>query len=194
MSQEFEYLHRKSRCKLLIGGDDFSNDVITLGTCFSMFVYICASFCFTLIVGNLTAQSTGSHRGIGSGIQIPETQLQAILHFHTLSPEQAGELARRLCRISQFLSCSAATLQFLPFPCHLFSLVVPTPPSILSVKVISLVVHFSLSFHYLLINVQLLIFSAMYFQQLRDEVSALAVVINLLVFCLNPGCSSRACG
>ena len=31
---------KKSRCRLLIGGDDISNDVITLGTCFSMFVYI----------------------------------------------------------------------------------------------------------------------------------------------------------
>ena len=39
-SLEFEYLHRKSRCKMLIGRDDVSNDVITLGTCFSMFVYI----------------------------------------------------------------------------------------------------------------------------------------------------------
>ena len=36
-SLEFEYLHRKSPCEMLIGGDD-SNDVITLGTCFSMFV------------------------------------------------------------------------------------------------------------------------------------------------------------
>ena len=36
----------------------------------------------------LTAQSTGSHRGIVGGIQIPETLLQA--------PERPGELARRL--------------------------------------------------------------------------------------------------
>ena len=57
-----------------IGGDDISNDAITLGTCFSMFVYICASFRFALIGGNLLiAQSTGRHRGIGGGIQIPET-------------------------------------------------------------------------------------------------------------------------
>ena len=28
----------KSRCEMLIGGDDISNDDITLGTCFSMFV------------------------------------------------------------------------------------------------------------------------------------------------------------
>ena len=29
-SPEFEYLHRKSRCKMLIGGGDISNDVFTL--------------------------------------------------------------------------------------------------------------------------------------------------------------------
>ena len=37
-SLEFEYLHRKSRCEMLIGRDDISYDVITLGTCFSTFV------------------------------------------------------------------------------------------------------------------------------------------------------------
>ena len=58
---------------MLIGGGDISNDFITLGMCFSMFVYICAHFCLALIGRNLTAQSTGIHRGIGGGIQIPET-------------------------------------------------------------------------------------------------------------------------
>ena len=72
-SLEFQYLHQKSRCKMLIGRDDISNDVITLGTCFSMSVYILARSCFTLIGGNLIAQLTGSHRGIGGGVQIPET-------------------------------------------------------------------------------------------------------------------------
>ena len=62
---------------MLIGGDDCSNYIITLGTCFSMFVYLCARFRFLLIGGNLTGQSTGSRRVIGGGIQIPETQLQA---------------------------------------------------------------------------------------------------------------------
>ena len=57
---------------MLIGGDDFSNEVITLGTCFSMFVHIRARFRFALIGKNLTAQSTESHRGIGGGIKIPE--------------------------------------------------------------------------------------------------------------------------
>ena len=32
-SLEFEYLHRKSRCEMLIDGDDISDDIITLGTC-----------------------------------------------------------------------------------------------------------------------------------------------------------------
>ena len=40
---------------MLIGGDDFSNDVITLDTCFSMFVYVRARFRFVLPGGNLTA-------------------------------------------------------------------------------------------------------------------------------------------
>ena len=70
---EFEYLHKKSLCEMLIGGDDISNDVITLGTCFLMFVYIRTRFRFALIGENLTAQSTGSHRGIDGGIQIPGT-------------------------------------------------------------------------------------------------------------------------
>ena len=59
-SLEFEYLHRKSRCEMLIGGHVISNDVITLASCFSMFR---ARFRFALIGGNLAAQSTGNHRG-----------------------------------------------------------------------------------------------------------------------------------
>ena len=56
----------------MIGGDDIGNDFITLGTCFWMFVYN-IGFRFAVIGGNLTAQSSGSHRGVGGGIQIPET-------------------------------------------------------------------------------------------------------------------------
>ena len=50
---------------MLIGGDDISNGAITLGTCFSMFVYICIRFCFMLIGRNLKAPLTESHRRIG---------------------------------------------------------------------------------------------------------------------------------
>ena len=39
----------------------------------SMFVYIRTHFRFGLTGGNLTAESMGSHRGIGGGIQVPET-------------------------------------------------------------------------------------------------------------------------
>ena len=64
-SLEFEYLHRKIQCKMLT-----SNDVITLGTCFSTFVYIRTRFRFALTDENLTAESKGSHGGSGGGIQI----------------------------------------------------------------------------------------------------------------------------
>ena len=43
-------------------GDDISNDVITLGTCFSILVYIRSCFRFALIGEKLTAQSTGAPR------------------------------------------------------------------------------------------------------------------------------------
>ena len=72
-SLEFEYLHIKRQREMLIGGDKISNDVITLGMCVSTFVYIHTRFCFALIGGNPTAQLMGSHRGIGGGIQSPET-------------------------------------------------------------------------------------------------------------------------
>ena len=49
---------------MLIGIDDISNDIITIGMCFSMFVYIHAHFRFALNGGNLTAQLTGSYGGI----------------------------------------------------------------------------------------------------------------------------------
>ena len=99
-SLEVKYLHRKSRCEILTGGDDSSNDVITL----SMFVYIRARFRFALIGGNLTSQSTGSHRGIGGGIQIPEMLLQALLPFPAPPPERPGELAHRLFTYQPYLA------------------------------------------------------------------------------------------
>ena len=41
-SLEFEYLHRKSRCEMLIGGDDIGIDVITLNTCLLTFALVSA--------------------------------------------------------------------------------------------------------------------------------------------------------
>ena len=70
----------------------------------SMFVYNHTRFHFGLIGGNLTAESMGSHRGIGVGIQVPEMYLQALLPFSTLPPERPAErpaeLASRLCEHS----------------------------------------------------------------------------------------------
>ena len=56
----------------------------------------CAHFYFAQIGRNLTAQLTGSRRGIGGRIQIPETQLEALLPFPAPLPEYPRELARRL--------------------------------------------------------------------------------------------------
>ena len=66
---------------MLIGIDDISNDIITIGMCFSMFAYIHAHFRFALNGGNLTAQWTGSYGGIGGGIQIPEKRHSCKLPF-----------------------------------------------------------------------------------------------------------------
>ena len=81
---------------MLIGEGDISNVVISLGTCLSMLVYIRARFRFALIGGNLKAQSSGSNRKIGRGIQIPEKKLQALLPFPTTPPEHPRKLVRRL--------------------------------------------------------------------------------------------------
>ena len=76
---------------MLIGGDDISNDVSTLGTCFSVLVYIRVRFRFALIGGNLTAQSTGSHKGRWNLIF-----RDVVLPFPASSSARPGELAHRL--------------------------------------------------------------------------------------------------
>ena len=87
-----------------------------------MFVYNRARFSFLLIFGNLTAQSTGSHRGIGGVNQIPETLLQALLLFPAPPPVRPGELARRLYTLhgnslfSCSFVCSALSLWSLDLP------------------------------------------------------------------------------
>ena len=79
-------------CKMLIGGDDISNDAITLGTRFSMFVNICPRFHVALICENSIAQSKGSPREIGGGIQIPQMLLQAFLPSFAPPSELSREL------------------------------------------------------------------------------------------------------
>ena len=66
-------------------------------TCFLMFVYIRARVRFALIGGNLTAQSTGRHKGIGGEIQIPKKDVVASSPFFPAPPpERPGEFVRRL--------------------------------------------------------------------------------------------------
>ena len=84
---------------MLIGGDDISNDVITLGTCLSTFVYIRTRFRFALISGNMTAQVDGEPQGnwrwnLNSGDVL--AKLQALFPFPAPPPERPGELARGL--------------------------------------------------------------------------------------------------
>ena len=66
MSLKFEYRLRKRRCKMLIGGDDISNNVIT-----PWCVYIRARFRFALIWQKCDSSfDWESHRRIEYGIQI----------------------------------------------------------------------------------------------------------------------------
>ena len=50
---------------MLIGGDDINNDIITFGTCFHVFFYVC------FIHANWRKSDSSVDRGIGGGIQIP---------------------------------------------------------------------------------------------------------------------------
>ena len=73
-----------------------------IGTCFSTFVYIRTRFRFALISGNTTAQSTGSHRGIGGGISC---KVASSLSFS----RPAARAPRRVC--SQATSYKAVLIK-----------------------------------------------------------------------------------
>ena len=72
-SLEFDYLHRKSRCEMLIGGDDFSNDVITLGACFVCVCLHSRSFPLCTDWPKSDRSVDGEPQENWGGIQIPET-------------------------------------------------------------------------------------------------------------------------
>ena len=62
----------------MIGGDDISNDVINLCTCF---FNVCLHSCSFPLHANWQKSDSSvnrSHKGIGGGIQILETSLQAL--------------------------------------------------------------------------------------------------------------------
>ena len=66
----------------------YSSNVITLGTCFSVFVVICTCFHFVLIGWNLTAQLMGSHREIILEVEFKLQRRSCRLSFLFLPPFQ----------------------------------------------------------------------------------------------------------
>ena len=62
--------------RLLIGGDDISNDVITFGTFFLVFLYS-RPFPYRADWRKSDSSVDGTLRGIGGGIQIPERDVVA---------------------------------------------------------------------------------------------------------------------
>ena len=81
-----------------------------------MFVYIRARFSFLLISGNLTAQSTGSHRGIG-GVK---TNSRDVVASSPSFSRPAASAPRRAC--SQAIYLTWKQLVFLFFVCSTLSL------------------------------------------------------------------------
>ena len=86
---------------MLIGVDDSSYDVITLGMCFSMFVYIRARFRFTLTGGSLTARSTGATGELEVEFKFQRRSCKFSFLFPPAArpPERHGELARWLVEL-----------------------------------------------------------------------------------------------
>ena len=91
-SLEFEYPHRKSRCKMLIGGYDISNDIITLGT---FFFNVCLHSRSFLLRADWR-KSDSSVGGEPPGNWRWSSNLQAVLPFPVPPPESPRELSRRL--------------------------------------------------------------------------------------------------
>ena len=68
-SLEFDYLHRKSRCEMLIGGDDIRNEALPLARVFQCLFPLRADWRRS---DSSVDGESGNHKGIGGGIQIPE--------------------------------------------------------------------------------------------------------------------------
>ena len=93
-SLEFEYLHRESRCEMLIGGDDTGNDVITLGASFNVFFNVCLhSRSFPLRAD--WRKSDRSVDGEPQGNWRQNSNSRDVVPFPVPPPERPGELAHR---------------------------------------------------------------------------------------------------
>ena len=95
-----------SRCEMLIGGDDISNDAITLGTCFQCL--------FTIALVSASSWLAEiwqlSRRGATGELEVEfkfQRRSGKLSFFSRQPPERPGEFARRLsckCGVTQKLS------------------------------------------------------------------------------------------
>ena len=80
--------------------------------------YICASFHFALIGGNLTAQSIGSHMGIGGRIKFN----CLFLIFQCVTWLQIFHNETKICKAEVTLSSPSMNLQTLNIICYIYYL------------------------------------------------------------------------
>ena len=86
---EFEYLHRKSRCEMLIDEDDISNDLSRIGL---------DRFRFTLIARNSNSSVDGEPQGIERRNSNSRDVVATLLPFPAPPPEWLVKLAHRRSR------------------------------------------------------------------------------------------------
>ena len=97
-SLEFEYLHRKNRCEMLIGGDDISNDVITLGACFHVPLNVSLhsrSFPLRADWRKLDSSVDGEPQGNWKQNSNSRDVVTSSPSFSRSTTERSGELSRR---------------------------------------------------------------------------------------------------
>ena len=112
----------KRRCKMLIGGDDFSNDVITLGTCF---FNVCShSHSFSLRAD--WRKSDSSVDGEPQGNWKWNLTLQALLPYRLAAREPLRACSQTSRggggRREKLISHSRSFFKTIPHPAHLSSL------------------------------------------------------------------------
>ena len=96
-SLEFEHLHGKSRCEMIIGAYDISNDVITPGTCR---VNVCLHSRSLPLRADWRKSDSPVDRGATGNTRDVVASSPSFSHPATRAP---GELARRLINDQQVL-------------------------------------------------------------------------------------------
>ena len=96
-----------SRCEMLIGGDDVSNDAITLGTCFQCLFTIALVSASSWLTEIWQLSRRGATGELEVEFKFQRRSCQLSFLFPPRLPERPGEFARRLpCkyRVTQKLS------------------------------------------------------------------------------------------